>query len=65
MDTEKYVKYNLNKEKLDAAELQKDTPMFLYHGVADDVLPVKNLTKTYQCLKEFYGEKGKCSYNTE
>ena len=56
LDTDKYVKYSSDLDKYNAIRLQQETPMFLYHGEEDDLLPVENTSKTYEYLQDLYGE---------
>ena len=46
--------------------MRKDTPMFLYHGKSDAVLPLKATEVTYAYLKdEVYAGSDNLKYETE
>ena len=46
--------------------MRKDTPMFLYHGKNDQILPLKATEVTYAYLKdEVYAGSDKLDYATE
>ena len=43
--------------------IQKKIPVFLYHGLSDDLLPINNVLLSYQYLNETF--ESNLTFNTE
>lgn len=61
-----HVTFESDEEKERIANMRKETPMFIYHGLDDQVLPFKTSEVTYSYLqKEVYAGTHNLVYETE